>query len=120
MFCDCCNPSRTLVWLAELGKICCPATGNTPRVLEDRQRELDALGEPGTEEARPQIVTSDGFQSGGQPTNLSSLKIRSKYGPRHLQSVNREEFPDVDEDTKEMLERNPDMRLISYESNDPE
>lgn len=119
MFCDCCNPARTLVWHAELYKICCPATGRVPKVLEENQAVLDKLAEPGTED-RPTIVTADGFQSGGTPTNLSSLKMRAKFGPRAYTTINKEEFPDIDQDTKEMLERNPSFRLVDYRVNDPE
>lgn len=114
MYCDKCRFGRRLVWHAEEQRILCPECGQTPQVLQDKLKELDKIPEPGTEDSRPKLVTADGFQSGGSPYNLTSMKMRAKYGPRHLQEVNRYET-EIDDDTKAMLEKNPDYLLVDYQ-----
>jgi hypothetical protein len=114
MFCDFCNPARMLVWHAEQNRILCPQCGQTPQILQDKLAELDKIPEPGTEENRPKLVTSDGFESQGQRYNLTSMRMRAKYGPRSLSTVDKSEFGEIDSDTQEMLERNPSYRLVDY------
>jgi hypothetical protein len=122
MFCDKCRYGRRLVWHAELRRIVCPECGRTPQVLEDKIRELeqDPTTESGTGSPELKLVTSDGFESSGQPTNLSGMKMRSKFKPRAYSTIEQSEFGPIDEDTKQMLENNPDMRLVDYRNLDPE
>lgn len=121
MYCDKCRYGRRLVWHAELNRIICPECGRTPQVLQDKISELENSPptEPGTSSNAPTIVTADGFGSSGSPVNLGGMKMKAKFGPRAYSTIQQDEFV-VDDDTKQMLENNPDYRLVDYRSKDPE
>lgn len=120
MFCDKCRYGRRLVWHAELRKIICPECGRTPQVLQDKIAELEKAPEPGTTEQQNVLVTSDGFTSSGTPVNLTGMKMRAKFGPRAYSTVSQDEFENVDDDTRKMIESNPSYRLVDYRNKDPE
>ncbi len=118
MFCDKCRYGRRLVWHAELRRIVCPECGQTPQVLQDKVKELETAPEPGTTQQNT-LVTADGFTSSGTPVNLGGMKMRAKFGPRAYSTVQQSEFS-LDDDTKQMLDNNPDYRLVDYQETIPE
>jgi hypothetical protein len=121
MYCDKCRYGRRLVWHAEENRILCPECGRTPQVLQDKVKELENMPEePGSTTQQNTLVTADGFTSSGTPVNLGGMKMRSKFGPRAYSTIQKEEFGPIDSDTQQMLDNNPDYRLVDYKETIPE
>src|SRR5215213_1143478 len=118
MFCDKCRYGRKLVWHDELQRIVCPECGQTPDALLKKMKDFEDNYEPGTAD-HTTLVTADGFESSGRPTNLTSMRMRAKFGPRSYTTINKDEFGPIDDETKQMLESNPSYKLVDYKETIP-